>query len=263
MPQRDILFIVQRVLNELDFDPVDDINDTPEALQTANICGDVYDEIVAKRQIAQKRTLGPLVALSDPTKPTHMKLPDGVMRLESVSYNKENLESAGRKMYELVRYVEPDQFLTQIQGRDNNLATVQVVTDLGGTELLIANDGPPACWTSFDDTHIVFDSFDSDVDTTLQDSKSQCIFYQDNILIIDNNTIPDLPADAFPFLLAETKNRANAALNQEVNPVINAEAGRQRRAFSRNNWKANGGIKTPDMGRRARRRTNVNNRWKN
>lgn len=250
MSTKTLLQIVQAVTVELDLDPVESIEDTPEALQIAQIVSDVFDEIVAKTRVRDKYILQPLIALSDNTKPTHMKLPDGTQELAWIKYDVRKLSANGRKSYSTLKYLQPDDFLYKIQGRNNLDTNVDVVIDFGGSELLIVNDAAPSYWTSFDDTYVVFDSFDSEVDTTLQDSKSQAFLRKEVSMVIHDTTIPELPSDSFPFLITTTKSRAMLAINQEINPLLNQESERQRRAHSRRNWKAHGGINFPDFGRK-------------
>ncbi len=249
MARKTILSIVQSTLNDLDLDPVDDINDTAEALQIAYMVGSEYEAICSRRKITQNNILMPLVALSDSNFPNYMRLPDGTQKLEWIKYNTRTLTGT-RSTYTDIKETTPDEFLFRVQVRDDSLDTVDSVVDFGGSTILIQNDSPPAFWTSFDDTHIVFDSYDKEVDTTLQDSKSQAYLRKSDNLVIDNNVIPDLPDDAFSHLIANVKNLASSVLNQEVNPILNRRAGQLERTFSQNNWKAQGGIRFQKMSRR-------------
>jgi hypothetical protein len=74
---------------------------------------------------------------------------------------------------------------------------------------------------------------------------------------LSSSFTPDLPSEAFSALLAEAKSTCFARIKQM--PDAKAEqqkaeqqAARQQRWLSRKAWKAKGGIKYPDFGKRKR-----------
>ncbi len=127
------------------------------------------------------------------------------------------------------------------------------VTDFSGSKLLITNNQPPMYWTSFDDTYIVCDSYDADVDSTLQNSKTQCLAYVETVWEHTDEFVPNLPAEAFAALEEEAKSTAFITLKQMVNTKAEQKSARQNRWLSRKAWRTAGGIQYSDFGRKGRR----------
>ena len=141
-------------------------------------------------------------------------------------------------------------FLRVISQRDATKDTVDEILDFSGIKLLIQNDKAPDYWTTFDDDYIVFDSYDSAVDTTLIKGKTSCLAYIIPIFERSNESIPNLPAEAFPALIAEVKSTAFYDVKQMPNEKEEKRAVLQNRWLSRKAWRANGGVKYPDYGRK-------------
>lgn len=252
MAKLTILDMVQDILNSMDSDEVNSINDTVEALQVAQIIKTTFFEFVSNRNWPHLKSLMQFNGLSDTTHPTHFKLPDDVKEVEalvSVRYNKRTTTDT-RDKYERVRYKSIEDFLRTSNGLDSSDATVQTISDFGGATIFIRNDKQPEFWTSFDDEHIVFDSFDKAVETTLQQSKTQLIGYREPSFSLADSFIPDLPSEAFSALLADAKSTAFIEIKQIANEKAEAKAQSQKRFLSRKGWRAQGGLTLPNYGRK-------------
>lgn len=244
-----LLQIVQDILNELDSDEVNSIDDTTESKQVAQIVKSTYRNLCANRDWANQRKLIQLDGVSDVDRPNYIKCPSGVKELLSFSYNCKKADTDKDDRREL-KWMEPDEFLRYTNLRDSTAENIKKVRDHSGSILLIRTDTPPTYYTSFDDTMIVTDSYDSLVDDTLQSSKTQCIAYVLNDWVHADDAVPDIPEEAFPALIESAKSTAFLTLKQMDNPKAEAEAQRQQRWLARKNWKINGGVKFPDYGRR-------------
>lgn len=243
-----LLEIVVDILNDMDSDNVNSINDTVESEQVAQIVKSTYFALMSNRNWPHMKKGISLIASGDEAYPTHMKLDDKVKELIFINYNKAKLND-NRKMYQAVRWVEPDDFLRITNNRNNDQGVVDVITDYSGIELLIRNDQPPSYFTTFDDNHVVFDSYDKAVDDTLQESKVQAQGYVYPTWVMDDYFIPSLPDEAFTLLLEEAKSRASLKLKQTQDIKAEQEAGRQNRWLSRKDWRVHGGIQYPNYGR--------------
>lgn len=249
-----LLEMVQSTLNDMDSDNVNSISDTQEALQVAQIIKDTYFELISKRDWPHLNQLFTLNSVSDTDRPNYLKLPDNVYEMEFVNYNKRK-STDSRDKYQEVSYLNPDNFLLKQNQLNETLSNVTQITDSTGVKYSIRNDRPPEYWTSFDDNLIVFSSYDSTVDTTMQGSKSQCRgIVEPSWSAIDGFT-PDLPAEAFPLLLAESKSTAFLLLKQVANEKAEQRSQRQQRRLSRKSWTAKGGIRWPNYGRKANSQT--------
>ena len=250
MAKLTLLDLTQRILNDMNGDEVNSIDGTLESQQVASIIRDTYEEIISSRSWPHLDTLlspSPLGA----TYPTHVSLADSWVFIKEVKYNK--ITATGtKKNYDAVHYMTPEEFLRRCNSRDSSDSTVDTVLDpASGVELLILNDVAPEYWTTFDDETLVFDSYDSDVDTNLQESKFQIWGNKEPTWVHTDVGIPDLPAKAFPYLLAEAKSNCFNSLMQVGNQKAEQQSRRQRVWLSREKWRSGQGQRFPDYGRRS------------
>lgn len=243
-----VLELVQTILSDIDGDEVNSISDTEESEQVARIVKSTYESIVSHTTWPHTRRAVALTPRSDSNYPTHMVFNENVKELISVFYNKADLGET-RKDYKEINWVDPDDFLRKTNVRNNDETTVDVIIDDSGIELLIRNDKAPEYFTSFDDVNLVFDSYDSAVDSTLQESKFQAQAYIVPTFTMSDSFEPDLPPDAFSLLQEEATSRAQYKLRQFQDVKAEQESTKQSRWLSRKAWRANGGIKYPSYGR--------------
>ena len=178
MANKNLLELVQDLLSETDGDEVNSINDTEEAYSAARTFQIVYESLYSTKDFPEHFELIQLAALGDTTRPTHMKIPDDVKRVVWLKYNKETASDSDLNFVDL-EYCSPTVFLERSYSLNESDTEVEKVTDISGIELLVKNDSFPLYWTSFDDEYVVFNSYDSDEETTVQASRS--LAYVNNI----------------------------------------------------------------------------------
>lgn len=246
-----LLDMVQDIASDMNSDNVNSIFDTVESLQIATIIRSTFYELHGNRNWPHTRELIQLNSSGTLSRPTHMKIPSDVKELESaeVKYNKHKLGET-RRRYEDVFYLYPDEFLQMTNGRDSSKDNVDIILDLNDAEILIFTDRPPEYFTSFDGEWLVFDSYNVDVDSTLQNSKTQVIAYSVPAWQHTDNFIPDAPVDAFPLLLAEAKSRCFVSIKEIANEKVEQSAQKQSRWMARKSWRVKGGVRYPDYGRK-------------
>lgn len=249
MAKKTLLEIVQDILNDLESDEVNSINDTVEALQIAQIVRSTYEALISGRDWPH---LNELFQLDSGTvaKPTHMKLPETILNISWVKYNKRRVSDTKDKVLE-VEYKTPEDFLTILEERDSSASNVTVVTDDSGISLNIVNNFPPSYYTTFDNEYLVFDSFDSALETNLQNSKTSCYGQRDPTFTVTDGFIPDLPVQMFPYLQNEAKSTAFLVLKQMPNQKAEQYSVTQRRRMSQEAWRVKNGITYPNYGRKS------------
>lgn len=248
MAKYTLLAMVQDILTYLNSDPVNSINDTPEALQVAQIIKTTYNNLISNRNWPQEKRTFTLDNVSDTNRPTYLQLSADVKELVSLFYDQKR-DPADRKKLEPIEYLSPEEFLHRSNSLNEENSNVDLVTDFGGVVFKIRNDIPPRWWTSFDDEYVVFDSYDSTVESTVQAANCQCTGYIEKAFTLSDSFTPELPTEAFASLLAESKGMAFSVLRQEINQKVEQEARRQRTWLSRKAWTAKGGVKYPNYGR--------------
>lgn len=244
-----LLEMTQDILSDMDSDEVNSIDDTVEAGQVAQIIRTCYFEMIGNRNWPHLRKLLQLEASNELAKPNYLILPARLKELVSIRYDVSKFASTDVDVKE-IKFKDSEDFLRSISHRKSSNANITSVTDYSGINLLIANDVGPTYWTSFDDKHIVCDSYDKTVDDTLKKSKTECIAFITPTWERSNDSVPDLPIEAFPALLEEARSTAFFALKQMANSKAEQKATRQQRWLSRKAWSAEGSIRFPNYGRK-------------
>lgn len=251
--KKTLLEIVRSILNELDSDDVNSISDTVESLQVAQIVQDCFQEMVSNRNWPHTRRLSQVHHSGTVDRPTHLQLPENITELVFFRYDKTQKDTGTDIQYSDVYYKHPDEFLRLVSARNLNTPNTKKVIDISGVPLIIKDNKAPTYWTSFDDTYIVCDSYDKNVDDALKKSKTQVLAYYMPKWRHEDDAVPDLPADAFAALIAEAKSTASLAIKQMANEKAEQKATRQQRWLSRKAWKAHGGVRYADFGRRSKK----------
>lgn len=212
--RRTMLDLVQQILSELDSDPVNSIGETIESAQVAGILENTYYDLIAYRDIPENKELIRLTALSDNTKPNYLKLPSNAARVPAFfEYNKAKADDTNTIQYRKVLWEDQFKFIDRLSSRNSSSANIQIVNDVSaGTELLIKTDKMPDFFTSFDDRHIVCDSFDASVDNTLQAGKTRAWAKVVPSVTMTDSGIFDIDAEYFPYIFNEALSRASVVL---------------------------------------------------
>lgn len=250
-----LLEITQDILNDLDSDEVNSINDTIESTQVAQIVKSTFFAMMSDRNWPHTRKLFQLTASGSSSLPNYMTVPDEIKEMIFLKYDKATLSDGSKKKFLDVKYLEPDNFLRVLNTRDNTQTNIDVITDTTSLiPLNIRNDTAPTYYTSFDDKTLVFDSYDSSVDTTLQTSKTQAYAYSTPTWTHTDSAIPNLPEEAFTSLIEEAKSKASIKLRQQADPKAEQTSRKQSEWLARKDWVVKGGVRYPDYGRKARAR---------
>lgn len=249
--EQTLLQIVQTILSDIEGDEINTISDTPEGEQVARLVKGTYLAMVSHTNWPHTRRATSLTPRADSAFPTHMTTDDDLKELISVRYNTAKLGDT-RKQYKEIEYLPPDDFLRKINARDNDSATTDVVIDDSGIELLISTNKAPQYYTSFDDKSVIFDSYDSEVDSTLQQSKLQAQGYIIPDFNLVDTFVPNIPIDALSFLIEESTSKAQLKLRQFQDIKSEREAQKQSRWLSRKSWVVGGETRYPNYGRKTR-----------
>ena len=196
------------------------IDDGIESQQVASIAEKVFydlnNDVFGNSQL---ESLVQLEALADSTKPNYLRLPDAAadIKHDAVMYDISD-DVAEIEMKE-IEYMTPLDFLELI-GKKKASTTNQIVTDFGGYRMTIDNDTAPQYYTSFNDEHLVFDSFNSTVDSTLQSGKSGVITQLQRSFTQSDTYVIDFPEWFHTTYLNQVMAEASAALREEPLPSI-------------------------------------------
>ena len=242
--KRDLLSMVQSILSDMDSEDVNAISDSVEAQQVASVIEDTYYNLVADRTIPEHKELLKLTSLSDNTRPTHFRYPTNVKEIEKVYYN---IATDGTFNYREVVWEDPMTFLGKATYTTDSAAVLDVN---GGVTFYVRNDDFPITYTSFDDEHIVFNSYDATEETTLTEANTRAYGTVYPTFTISDTFEPDLDDTLRPYLLAEAKSVCFSLFKSGSDPKIEQSA-RRHKAYTQNDkYKTRRENSRPKYGRR-------------
>lgn len=251
MAKMTLLDMVQDILSDMGSDNVNSISDTVESEQVAQAIKSLYFEMVDGLNLNHTYGLFQLTASGDTDIPTHMSLPDNIELMEWVMYNSVS-DVADPTNWAPIKYKSPSEFATLLASRNSDDANILEVTDPdSNVTLMIRTDVNPTFWTSFDDETILFDSYNVDVDSTLQTSKTQCWGRIRPTWTHTDGAYPDLPENLFSYLLAQAKEYCFDAIKQQPSRTVAQRARRQAIRVQRSKQRSRNVIdEGPDFGRK-------------
>jgi hypothetical protein len=206
MAKTTLLELTQGILSVADGDEVNSISDTIESDQCARVIRDEYNIIADEFDLKMSETLTQLTATGAST-PIRMDRPEGFHSIETIWYDKRLLVGDDPNFEEII-FQDPETFLKSsmsLNASDTDVSTL-TLTDSGHT-LNFRNNRAPTYWTILEGyDEIYFDSFDGDLETNLQASKSLVKGVQRPTLALTDAAVPDLPENLMVLL----RNRAQA-----------------------------------------------------
>jgi hypothetical protein len=216
-----LLEIVQAILTSMDGDQVNSISDTTESDSVARIVKECWQHIVSNADLPEHFDLFELEASGDVSKPTLMTLPETVDRTTWIKYNCQEATDP-YPVFKEMKFMPLWDFLHHMYNlpaaTDTTIGTFTQTVGTSNIAFYYRNDKAPEFYTSFDDYNLVFDSYDSAVDDTLQKSKSLCYGKIIPTFTFSDLFVPDLDANMFQVLLQEAKAQCFNELRQMDNP---------------------------------------------
>lgn len=240
--KKNLISIVQDILSDMDSEGVNSISDSVEAEQIVVIVESVYYNIISTRDIPEHKELIKVESLSDNEQPTHFTYGENVKRIENLWYQDEE------GFYREVCWCDPIEFINMTDRVTEDYVASR--DSVAGTTLRIRNDRQPTYYTSFDDNHIVMDSFDSTVDDTLQNYKVRAYGHVTPVFTREDSYVPDLDATMFPYLIAEAKSTAMSLLKGGTDMKVEQAARRQKSYIQNDQDKTRRERKISHYGRR-------------
>jgi hypothetical protein len=224
-----LLDLTQIILSSMDGDEVNSIGDSVESQQVALTIKTVYNDLAAQANLPEHYTLFNLDSVGI-SSPTTLSKPEGIDDILWFKYNKLKRGETNDK-WSKVSYIEPSEFVDLVQtfpGTGTNVISYVVSYGSSSVKLYCKNDIAPTYWTSFDDLHIVCDSYDAALETNLQQSKTSCYGRRLVDFLMQDTFVPPLDEQQFSLLLNEAKAMCWAEMKQAVHAKSEKKA--------RNGW---------------------------
>lgn len=252
--KRTLLELTQDVLSSLSSDEVNSIGDTTESMQVANIIRRKYFDIINRVNLTKHDQLVQLQPSLDSTIPVIMYVPDHVTDISWIKYFNTNVidptsvadhgkhdtntdivstagsDSAHIPGYEYVTILPVSQFIDMVNSFNPSSSNVEQFTFVdngnsypGNYTFYYKTDRTPTFCTIINNYNIVFDSFDSTQDSTLQASKTMAWGRIIPTFRMEDNFIPDLDDENFTLLLNESEALAYFELKQSIHAKAEQE----------------------------------------
>lgn len=224
-----LLSVVQDVLSSIDGDEVNSISDTLEASSVASIVKACFDNIVVTKNIRESQLPFTLTAYGV-TKPVLMERPEDIISVDWIKYDVRE-DGDPYPQWRTIEYLNLKEFLEYSQQLPGQLDTNMFgsfVQNISGSNITLyyRKDVAPRFYTTIDDKLILFDGYNSETETSLQESKTTCfgtysLEFQKN----DGFVIP-FDRKTTLQLIEDSKARASVELRQTQNPKAEAAARR-------------------------------------
>lgn len=228
MSRKTLLEIVQDVLSSIDGDEVSSISDTVESLKIATIVKDCYETIkVSLNNAPETKSLFTLTA--EPTLgPVVMSRPDNVSHIEWLRYNNEEPSETSRVIMRDLTYIDVESFVDFVmqtpQDDPTKYATLSLTLDGSNVKLLYRTDKHPTYYTSWDDKYLVFDSYNEEVQSSLEESYTLGYGRKDLSFVMSDSFVIPFDQNLTHLLFQEAKSQASVEERQTQNPIADKRA---------------------------------------
>lgn len=207
---------VQDILSSLDSDEVNSISDTTESAQVARVVKNSFNALVSRLDLPDNYQLYELDPSLDHTKPVLMYRPANAESVLWIKYNGKTLTDTQDQFRDVI-FQPLEVFLDrmyQLSENESNVLSFNHTVDTSTLTFLCNNDSNPRYYTCFDDKTLIFDSYQADVETTLQSTKSLAYGKVAQTFIMSDTYVPFQGNENSMILLNEAKALAFAELKQ-------------------------------------------------
>lgn len=213
----------------MDSDSVNNVNDTIESTQVAEVAKEVYYDLISQFEWLHVRQFSQLESLGDTLFPTTLKIPSNIYKIEDIRYDVTKTADVNTKFKKLI-HLSNEEFINitdQNNSSNTNITSVRAKSD-DTMNILVRNDLEPTYWTSFDNEFITLDSYNNAEETTVSGTKSKTMAFMTPTWSVTNTFVPDLEERWFPTLLAEVKRVSHLYYKQQPSVVdeINSRRGK-------------------------------------
>lgn len=221
-----LLDIVQNILSTLDSDEVNSIGDTVEARQVANIVKSTYMNLINRMDLPNHRQVFSLDTGGDSSAPVLMIRPSNVVRIDWIKYDwrQATTDSPQYRYVTMLPFAQYSDMTHQMSPTTDSSVDSFTLND---HVFNFKNNAAPMYCTVVNDQYIIFDAFDSAVDSVLQPSKTLCYGLVGPTFEMRDEFIPDLDDKQFALLLNEAKSWAFMELKQVAHEKAERESRRQ------------------------------------
>lgn len=226
--KRTLLQMVQDILASMEGDEVSSINDTAESRSVTNIIKQCFLQLSSDYKLPEHYNLFNLVE-TDASTPVLMTKPADAVNIEWLYYKTNNDDTADEK-YTLLEYMPFPEFLEMVNNfgfADTGMyGSFTLDTGTGSTLIKYRVDKTPSFYTTYNDSTILFDSYNVEADAFLKSAKTRVYGLSDVSWLSEDSFVPNLDHRLSNLLFQEAKSQAFLELKQVEN--IKAEKNARR-----------------------------------
>lgn len=221
-----LLKMVELILSSMDSEEINSIGDTTESNQIVDVIETTYYHLLGTIDFPDKWDFFELESFNDLSRPTLMKLPANVTKLEWVQYDYSEDGSTKREMKELFP-MERKYFLERmnaLDSADSNVYKYDLMVGAGTFDIRGKSDAFPSYYTTNNDRTIILDNYRKDINQTIPGNKTFCYGMILPEFIRDDNFVPQLEPRHETLLFNEAKAQAFVELKQVQNSKADERA---------------------------------------
>lgn len=245
------LQLVNKCLEVVNYDEVTTITGNLGAETALSIIEDTYYDLVSRVDSKRNTKLGVLTATETTANPTTFVYDatstDYTKLLKSFEYNIATTDYLTNPKFRELVYISPEDFLDKTDMANSDFTVIEVETNV---LVKIRNNKQPQYYTSFDETTIYVDSYDTSIGTYLTTDRTRAMFERIPVFATGDTDVPVLESNYFPVLLSEAKSMCHAVLKDGVNSKVESTARRNRVLNQNDRSKERNSNARPDFGRR-------------
>ena len=226
--KRTLLELTQDILASMDGDEVTAITDTAESAQVANIIRQCFYEIAANAKLPEHFSLFELTETST-SSPTIMTKPTDVLTIDWIKYDNMLTADSPVTDYRDVTFVPWNEFSQQMLQSDSDATEVSRFNYIVGSDtipFIYRNDRFPLIYSTYNDSTIVFDSFNSDEDTFLRKTKTMAYGLKESSWSHTDSAVPSLDHKLSNLLFQTAKSQCFLELKQVENGLAERKSRR-------------------------------------
>lgn len=229
-----LLDVTQNILSAMTSDEVTSVYDTVEALQVATIVIETLEAEFSNIDLPFFDKILQLESVSNVSLPNYLRYGADTANIKWLRYR----DARNGDRYKRVLYLSPTDFfdrMTQVTSNGYNRAAI---LDPSGVEYYIQTDRAPTFYTSVDNSLLIFDSYDSDYEDTLEQANVFALGAETlNSTELSDDYVLPIPDTHYPLLLAEAKSTCFMVLKQMPSPKTEQIARRQRSRLQNDEYK--------------------------
>ena len=226
--KRTLLELTQDILASMDGDDVSAIADTAESAQVANIIRQCFYEIAANAKLPEHFSMFELTETST-SSPTIMTKPTDVLTIDWIKYDNMLTADSPVTSYQPVVFQPWDEFWAALLQSDSDATEVSRFNYTVGADTIpfvYRNDQFPMFYSTYNDSTLVFDSFNSAEDTFLRKTKTICYGLKESSWTHTDSAVPILDHKLSNLLFQNAKSQAFLELKQVENGLADRKSRR-------------------------------------